>query len=361
MMEVFLSKVINISKERRTHGVAVLIAYREGNKKKRKFKLLPPAEQLDEWWRKIQHARALCERVAEVKTGTSSSSSIIYPLYYMLEKQLGAEGSFPSVLALRVIDGHVWSASSGLAVSEWRLARERGTDQRRIQVGRSVQLDATELGRRPLLNAMCRVSQQQMWLAVDHQLVPLELGFDNLQQQKVVCAIDPKLCITDLAQVQVPDGDEEGGGSTTNNYVCTVDTGGWLRVRDVDAPSECNKEAVLAVQLGGGGSDAMSLQTVLSVGDQGELWVGGGGGDSAFLRRCRLVATIGESGSSPTTFGSHPMQCPPPLQVPQVLLDLRRRLRRRLLHRFCSIVLSSRTYWSFPHPSTSTANPLRRW
>jgi hypothetical protein len=96
----------------------------------------------------------------------------------------------------------LWSASSGLAVAEWRLARERGTDQRRIEMGRSIQLVAGALGNRPLLRAMCRVTQQQVWLAVAHQLMPLELSLDSVVQKPVVCAIDADHCITDLAQAE---------------------------------------------------------------------------------------------------------------------------------------------------------------
>jgi Protein tyrosine and serine/threonine kinase len=275
-MEVLLSMATKISKEQRAHGIAVLIHYKEGHKK-RIFKLLPPAEQLDAWWRKIQQVHSLCQRVQETEKGAT-----VHPLHYMLEMQLGGEGRSPAVLALRVIDGHVWSASSGLAVAEWRLARERGTDQRRIEMGRSIQLDADALGRRPLLNAMCRVSQQQVWLAVGHQLVPLELSFDKVAQKPVVCAIDADLCITDLVQVQV----EVDGESTS--YVCTVDTGGWLRVWDPIGARE-----VLAVQMAAEGN---ALQALLSVG--GELWVGGGGAASAVLRRYQLVESGSISASS---------------------------------------------------------------
>jgi hypothetical protein len=133
-------------------------------------------------------------RIRSVSVCKKKGATAVHPLYYMLEKQLGAEGRSPTVLALGVIDGHVWSASSGLAVAEWRLARERGTDQRRIEMSQSIQLDAGALGKRSLLGAMCRVSQQQVWLAVDHQLVPLELSFDRVMQKVAVCTIDADLC-----------------------------------------------------------------------------------------------------------------------------------------------------------------------
>jgi hypothetical protein len=114
--------------------------------------------------------------------------------------------------------------------------------------------------------------------------VPLELSFDKVAQKPVVCAIDADLCITDLVQAQV----EVDGESTS--YVCTVDTGGWLRVWDPIGARE-----VLAVLVAAEGS---ALQVVLSVG--AELWVGGGGAASAVLRRYQLV----ESGSISASSGA---------------------------------------------------------
>jgi hypothetical protein len=108
---------------------------------------------------------------------------------------------------------------------------------------------------------MCRVSQQQVWLAVGHQLMPLELSFDSVVQTPAVCTIDADLCITDLAQAQV----EVGGKSTS--YVCTVDTGGWLRVWDLIGARE-----LLAVQVAAEGS---ALQAVLSVGGRRRCGFGG--------------------------------------------------------------------------------------
>jgi hypothetical protein len=144
---VHFSGVKQISKN---DGV-LQIHYQDG-RRQRTLKLWPAPEKLHQWWYKLQQALALRHRA---RVGASVASEPVPPLYYQLERQLGAEGQpTPAVLVLRVIDGHVWSASSSLTVVEWRLARARGTDQRHIEVGRSITVDSSMLGKHPLCDVL---------------------------------------------------------------------------------------------------------------------------------------------------------------------------------------------------------------
>jgi hypothetical protein len=127
-----------------------------------------------------------------------------------------------------------------------------------------------------------------VWLGVDHQLVPLALEISGLVQEPVACVIETGHHITDLALAHC----EVGGESAS--FLCSVDTGGWLRVWDPIARRE-----VLAVEV----SDGCALHALVCVGD-GELWVsgGGGGGASAVLHRYRLEEE--RSGSESVDGGS---------------------------------------------------------
>jgi hypothetical protein len=188
------------------------------------------------------------------------------------------------------------TAAAGVFTAHWEVSHSGGTDQRHIEVGCSIRVDSSMLGQLPLLSTMRGISQQ-VWLAVGHQLVSLALEISGLVQDPVACVIEAGHRITDLPLAHC----EVDGESAS--FVCSVDTGGWLRVWDLG-----DRREVLTVEVG----DGCALHALLCMGD-GELWVsgGGGGGASAELHRYRMEEWIRERGwrnnipsASSSTFSS---------------------------------------------------------